>query len=223
MVHLSHETLSEVLDGGPVVGADEHLAGCPVCQGELEALRALRAELRELPELEPPAELWAAIEARLPIASSSARRSRLRWPGLVALQVAAMAAVFVIGIGLGRVWQPGEPAAEPTPPPLVTASEPGPSTLPQAMADVRRLGAQYDAAVANLQRLARQEGTQLPSLREQRLAGLDMLVDASRTALAAEPADPVLNAYLFAALEERDAVLQQINASDRSGSGSLWR
>lgn len=221
MEHLNHETLSELMDGGRVAGADEHLAGCPACRGELQALRALSGELRELPELEPPAELWAAIEARLPIASS-ARRFRLRWPGLVALQVAAMAAVFVIGIGLGRVSQPGEPPVEATPPQLVVA-EPGPGTLAEAMSDVRRLGAQYDAAVANLQRLARQEGTQLPSLTEQRLAGLDMLVEASRTALAAEPADPVLNAYLFAALEERDAVLQQMNASDRSGPGSLWR
>lgn len=221
MVHLSHETLSELLDGGAVTGAEAHLAGCPVCQGELEALRGLRAELRELPELDPPPDLWAAIEARIPAAPGS-RRSRLRWPALIALQVAAMAAVFVIGIGLGRVSQPGEPATEGASSQLVVA-EPGPSTLPEAMGEVRRLGAQYDAAVANLQRLARQEGTQLPSLTEQRLAGLDMLVEASRTALAAEPADPVLNAYLFAALEERDAVLQQISASDQPGSGPLWR
>lgn len=221
MVHLSNETLSELLDGGPVPGAEEHLAGCPVCQGELEALRGLRAELRELPELDPPPDLWAGIEARIPTALGN-RRSRLRWPGLVALQVAAMAAVFVIGIGLGRVSQPGESSTDGTSPELVVA-EPAPSTLAEAMGDVRRLGAQYDAAVANLQRLARQEGTQLPSLTEQRLAGLDMLVDASRTALAAEPADPVLNAYLFAALEERDAVLQQIRASEQPGRGNLWR
>ncbi len=221
MVHLSHEALSELLDGGPAPGAEEHLTGCPVCQGELEAMRGLRAELRELPELEPPPELWALIESRLPVAARR-RRARLRWPGLVALQVAAMAAVFVIGIGLGRVSQPGESPADTAMPQLVVV-EPSPSTLAEAMGDVRRLGAQYDAAVANLQRLARQEGTQLPSLAEQRLAGLDMLVEASRTALAAEPADPALNAYLFAALEERDAVLQEINASEQSGSGSLWR
>lgn len=221
MVHLSHETLSELLDGGPTPGAEEHLAGCPACQGELETMRGLRAELRELPELDPPAELWARIESQLPIAARR-ERSRLRWPGVIALQVAAMAAVFVIGIGLGRVWEPGEPSADTATPQLVVA-ESGPSTLAEAMGDVRRLGAQYDAAVANLQRLARQEGTQLPSLSEQRLAGLDMLVEASRTALAAEPADPVLNAYLFSALEERDAVLQQISAAEQSGSGSLWR
>jgi hypothetical protein len=192
-----------------------------VCQGELEALRGLRAELRELPDLEPPPELWARIEAGLPLARRRARAG-LRWPRLVALQVAAMAAVFVIGIGLGRVSRPDELASDTGTPQLVVA-EPGPSTLAEAMGDVRRLGAQYDAAVANLQRLASREGTQLPSLNEQRLAGLDMLVEASRTALAAEPADPVLNAYLFAALEERDAVLQQIRASEQSGSGTLWR
>jgi len=221
MVHLSHEALSELLDGGPAPGAEEHLAGCPVCQGELEALRGLRAELRELPDLEPPPELWARIEAGLPLARQRARAG-LRWPRLVALQVAAMAAVFVIGIGLGRVSRPDDLASDTGTPQLVVA-EPGPSTLAEAMGDVRRLGAQYDAAVANLQRLASREGTQLPSLNEQRLAGLDMLVEASRSALAAEPADPVLNAYLFAALEEREAVLQQIRASEQSGSGTLWR
>ena len=221
MVHLSHETLSELLDGGPTPGAEEHLAGCPVCQGELEAMRTLRMELRELPELEPPPELWARIESGLPIAARRGR-ARTRWPGLIALQVAAMAAVFVIGIGLGRVSRPDESPTDVATPQLVVA-EAEPGTLAEAMSDVRRLGAQYDAAVANLQRLARQEGTQLPSLTEQRLAGLDMLVEASRTALAAEPADPVLNAYLFAALEERDAVLQQINASEQSVSGNLWR
>jgi hypothetical protein len=221
MVHLSHETLSELLDGGPAPAAEEHLAGCPMCQAELEALRGLRAELRELPELEPPPELWARIEAQLPVARRRGR-SHLRWPGLIALQVAAMAAVFVIGIGLGRVSQSGESPTD-TAAPQVVVAEASPSTLAEAMGEVRRLGAQYDAAVANLQRLARQEGTQLPSLTEQRLAGLDMLVEASRTALAAEPADPVLNAYLFAALEERDAVLQQIRDSEQSGSGILWR
>ncbi len=221
MVHLSHEALSELLDGGPAPGAKEHLTGCSVCQGELESMRRLRTGLRELPELEPPPELWTRIEAQLPVAGR-APRSRLRWPTLMALQVAAMAAIFVIGIGLGRVFQPEGPGNEGASP-LTVASQPEATTLSQAMVEVRRLGSQYDAALANRQRLARRDGTQLPSLSEQRLAGLDMLVDASRTALAAEPADPVLNAYLFAALEERDAVLQEIDASEQSGSGMLWR
>jgi uncharacterized protein YbaR (Trm112 family) len=221
MVHLSAEMLSELLDGSLVAGAEEHLTACPVCRGELEAVRRLRTELRELPELDPPPELWSEIEARL-TAGRRARRTRRRWPRVLALQVAAMAAVFVIGLGLGRMFQSrgseGEGAGGPE-----LASTPAPASLAEAMAEVRQLGSEYDAALRNLQRLARQEGAPLPSLSEQRLAGLDMLVEASRTALAAEPADPVLNSYLFAALEEREAVLREMGVSPSAGSDVLWR
>jgi hypothetical protein len=36
MGHLSEESLSELLDGGPAPGAAEHLSSCPVCQGGCE-------------------------------------------------------------------------------------------------------------------------------------------------------------------------------------------
>lgn len=214
MVHLSEETLSELLDGGPAAGAEEHLSGCPVCQGELEALRQLRAELRELPELEPPPELWTRIEERLPY-DGSARRSRSYFSRGTALRVAAMAAVFVIGIGLGRVFQSNDA--------VTGGGQPQAATVVDAMAEVQQLGSRYDAALRNLQRLAQQEGTPLRSVNEQRLVRLDMLVEASRTALAAEPADPVLNSYLFAALEERDAVLREMDAERTSGSSTMWK
>jgi hypothetical protein len=222
MVHLSAETLSELMEGDPVPGALEHLSNCPVCQGELEMLRQLRTELRELPELDPPPELWSRIEVGLP-AARRLGRFKLGWPSLVALQAAAMAAVFVVGLGLGRaLFQSGEAESESTLP-QVAIEEPTATSLADAMAQVRLRGVEYDAALHNLERLARQEGTAVPLLAEQRLARLDMLVEASRTALAAEPADPVLNSYLFAALEERDIVLQQIRASQASGSDVLWR
>jgi hypothetical protein len=214
MVHLSEETLSELLDGGPAAGAEEHVSSCPVCQGELEALRRLRAELRELPELEPPPELWTRIEERLPY-GGGARRSRPFFSRSTVLRVAAMAAVFVIGLGLGRVFQPDVAGTE--------GGLPEAATITDAMAEVQQLGSQYDAALRNLQRLAQREGSPLPSVNEQRLVRLDMLVEASRTALAAEPADPVLNSYLFAALEERDAVLREMDAERTSGSSTMWR
>ncbi|MEE9134112.1 MAG: hypothetical protein V3U13_11180 [Gemmatimonadota bacterium] len=221
MVHLNEETLSELLDGGPVAGAQEHLTSCPVCQGELEVLRQLRTELRELPELEPPAALWSRIEAGLPVAAR-ARRSRFGRPMLIAMQVAAMLAVFVLGLSLGRMFQPGEPGADGASPALARG-QPAAVTLAEAMAEVRRLGTEYDAALGSLQRLAGQEGMPMPSLTGQRLASLDMLVEASRTALSMEPADPVLNSYLFAALEERDAVLREMDTSQVTGSEVLWR
>jgi hypothetical protein len=219
MVHLSEESLSELLDGGPAPGAAEHLSSCPACQGELESLRQLRTELRELPDLDPPPELWARIEAGLPYGQPSRRRGS--WAKRTALQAAAMAAVFVIGLSLGRVFEPGTETQDSQP--EAVSLQPSPATLADAMAEVRQLGTQYDLALQNLQRLAAQEGAPLPSLTEQRLVRLNMLVEASRTALAAEPADPLLNAYLFAALDERDAVLREMGAPEGTGSDVLWR
>lgn len=222
MVHLSDETLSELLDGGQVAGAAEHLAKCALCQSELDGLRQLRSELRELPALEAPPELWSRIADRLP-GDRARRRRRLGWPGLIALQAAAMAAVFVIGLGLGRLIQKGDSQPEGGVPELVVAQESGPASLSAAMAEVRRRGAEYDQALRTLQQLARQEGAPLPFVSRERLASLDALVEASRTALSADPADPMLNSYLFAALEERDAVMKQMNAAEQSGSELLWR
>jgi hypothetical protein len=163
--------------------------------------------------------LWARIEAGLPYGQPSRRRRS--WPKLIALQAAAMAAVFVIGLSLGRLFQPGEETQDSLP--QVASVQASPATLGDAMAEVRQLGSQYDVALQNLQRLAAQEGAPLPSLTEQRLVRLNMLVEASRTALAAEPADPLLNAYLFAALDERDAVLREMGAPPGTGSDVLWR
>lgn len=218
MVHLTEETFSELLDGGRVAGAEDHLAGCTVCRGELEMLRRLRSELRELPELEAPPEQWEEIAARLPYG----RRPWSRGPRLMALQVAAMAAVFVIGLGLGSMFRSSEPAGEASLAQVVV-DQPAATSLPDAMADVQRLSAQYNAALANLERLAQYEGAPIPLLAEQRLASLNALVEASRTALSAEPADPVLNAYLFAALEERDVVLRQMGAQQGTRPGVMWR
>ena len=228
MVHLTEEALSELLDGGRVEGADEHLGGCPRCRGELETLGQLRAELRELPDLEAPPETWTQVAARLQVGDPG-RRYRLSWPGRrVALQAAAMAAVFVIGLGLGRSFGPGTPAGgdQAGEAAQLASQEVRPATpLVDALEEVRRYGAQYDAALRNLERLARDRGTETgtPSVAAERLASLNALVDASRTALSADPADPVLNAYLFAALDERDAVLRELSASQGSGSRARWR
>jgi hypothetical protein len=223
VVHLNDEALSELLDGDGVAATKEHLASCESCQRELQALGNVRLALRELPELEPPGDLWARIESRLPVPSRT-RRSRLRWPGLIALQAAAMAAVFVLGLGLGRFFEPGQSGGSEA----VVAQRPVAETasagsLAEALAEVRRRGAEYDAALRDLERLARQEGAPVGSLAEQRLASLNLLVEASRTALTADPADPVLNAYLFAALEERDEVMRQMGTDPEDGSNVYWR
>jgi hypothetical protein len=222
VVHLNDEALSELLDGEGAADAVEHLAGCERCRMELAELRTVRAELRVLPDLEPPEYLWERIEAGMTVRSRSGRSGRLGWPSLIALQAAAMAAVFVIGLGLGRFFD-GDRAVESAPAQLAEGEEVSAGSLGEALAEVRRRGAEYDSALRVLERLARDEGAPVGSLEEQRLVSLNMLVEASRTALAADPADPVLNAYLFAALDERDAVMRQIGVDAGNRSVVLWR
>lgn len=218
MVHLSRETLSQLMDGVEVAGSDEHLAACDVCRGELEALEELRTELRSLPELEPPAGQWSAIEAR--VSGGRPGRRRLGRARAIALQAAAMAAVFVLGLGLGRMFGPAGEGPEAA----LTAGEPSAASLAEAMAEVRRRGIEYDAALNRLETIAREAGTPVPSLAQERLAALNVLVEASRTALSVEPADPILNSYLFAALEERDNVMRQMStAGGGTDSEVLWR
>jgi hypothetical protein len=129
--------------------------------------------------------------------------------------------VFVLGLGLGRIFQPGRSADDGAR--LERSGVQPTASLAVAMAEVRKRGVEYDAALRNLELLARQEGAPVPSLAQQRLVSLEMLVEASRTALSVEPTDPVLNSYLFAALEERDAVMREMTQSQESGSAVLWR
>ena len=226
MRHLKDETFSDLLDGVAVEGAEKHLARCPACRAQLESLDRLRARLRDLPLEEAPRHLWEGIEARL--SADPAKRRRMGWPSLVALQVAAMAAVFVIGLGLGSLFsdegsEVGLPA-EDSPVGSVSTVELPPASVEEAIAEVARQGAEYQAALRRLETMAQQAGTPLPSMTAERLAALDVLVEATRTALASDPGDPVLNSYLFAALEERDAVLRELaEAQVETTSGAKWR
>ena len=106
---------------------------------------------------------------------------------------------------------------------LVVADQPAPASLADAMADVRRLGSEYDLALRNLERAAQQQGATVPTLAQQRLVSLEALVEASRTALATDPTDPTLNSYLFAAIEERDAMMRELTAAQCTSSDVLWR
>lgn len=226
MDHLSPETLSEYLDGGVAPGAEEHLAGCPLCVAELEALRELREELRSLPELDAPPTLWAGIEARLPVGGRA--RWPGAWPGRVAIQAVAAAAVFVLGLGLGRMAFDGEPTrgdvAGVSSEPEGVVVQPAASTLSGAMDEARLRREQYDNALRRLESFARQSGAPLRPVAEERLAALDVLVEATQAALAAEPADPVLNSYLFAAMEQRAEVLREIRTNNPNrDSDILWR
>lgn len=230
MTHLDIEALSSYMDGAAPPEVGEHLAGCAACHEELKTLVELRGRLRELPTLEPPPDSWAEIERRLP-------HGRGRFAGLLSArrvrQVAGIAAVFLAGFGVGRLFLPDAPISEPVAE-VAEVAEPPEATrlvvgdpsdeLDEAMAEVQRRGVEYERALRRLERIARDMGTPMPRMAEQELAVLDALVEASRRGVEVEPSDPVLNAYLFAALDRRADVIRQVGArAADADEGTVWR
>lgn len=92
-MHATTEQLLSLRDGQPV-GADAaaHVAGCERCRYALHGLKQVRADLRDLPLLDPPPALWRNVMA----ATAGAQgRAVNRWP--VWLGVAAS---LVLGTAL---------------------------------------------------------------------------------------------------------------------------
>ncbi|HEY2814331.1 MAG TPA: zf-HC2 domain-containing protein [Acidimicrobiales bacterium] len=102
-VHLDEE-LSALLDGelapDEVETVNAHLARCASCRADLESIRAVRAQLRGAPAVDPPFGFYERLE----------RKRRSPW-AVVAAAVAIAAACIVV---VGFVIQPG-PATR-TPP-----------------------------------------------------------------------------------------------------------
>jgi hypothetical protein len=103
MQHLTLEALARLVDEPPDPAEAAHVRDCLPCRRELEEMRAQTHALAALPDPEPPARAWAALEAEL-------RReglvkdivpARRRLAGHPALRIAAAALVFLLGAGVG--------------------------------------------------------------------------------------------------------------------------
>lgn len=140
-----------------------HLGSCATCRAEAGAWRRLFAEAAALPRaIEPPRDLWPAIDARLdePVVRPLRRRIVFRLPALAAAAVAlvvltAAATTFLLrssDTAMARKLKGQEPsvAAEPRSEDLlrVLAAQDLP---PRTMAVVERNLAVIDAAIAELE------------------------------------------------------------------------
>lgn len=137
------ECLSE---GGPVPATlAGHVAGCPACNREVEAMRASLGVTASLPELEPAADLTSRIlmEARTVRATRQRRAATtfmLVARGMAYATASLAVMVVVFGAALGNPASEAAPVAESAP--VVTASSdagPSPEALRKAADTVKTL------------------------------------------------------------------------------------
>src|SRR5688500_8542151 len=93
-MHLSLEVLARLVDESPAASEADHLAMCASCGAELKALKAQTRDLRALPDMQPPTEIWAALEASLVDEGVIRERFAQRIPFL---RIAAGISLFLLG------------------------------------------------------------------------------------------------------------------------------
>jgi len=231
------DLLSGYLDGDLDAGArrdiDRHLAGCAECRAvvaDLETVRQAASAWAKRADAPAP-DLWPAIASRLtgPRESASSpgdggaasviaitshpawyrRRFSLGLP-----ELAAAAALVAAVSGALMASRPGvsSPAASTgSPAPVVAEVEydsAGVEAVPASFAD-----AQYDAAVIDLERVLLEQRERLDPrtvvVLERNLRVIDDAIREARQALAADPANALLNAHLAGARQRKLDLLRR--------------
>jgi anti-sigma factor RsiW len=214
---------------------DAHLATCVACPPALAELRAIAQAARTLPEIPPPSDLWPGVEARIAAYARSAaaleteeaqaasaapapipmpvrpeararrgsavRGLTLSWPQLVA------AGLLLAALSGGGVWfatrgvrgQAAGPAGGLQGATIQPASAEGDPTYAAEVADLERT---LDARRGQL------DPTTVRTI-ESNLHIIDLATAQARQALAADPSNPYLKAYLSRTMRQKVDVLKQ--------------
>jgi hypothetical protein len=93
-MHATVHQLLSLRDGEPVdAGAARHVEHCTICAAELARLGRVRQRMQSLAPIEPPAQAWNQIAARIQV-SESPRRSRMPWAFAAAAAVAVVSGIL---------------------------------------------------------------------------------------------------------------------------------
>jgi len=179
-----------------------HLAACAKCQ----KLRAQDAQLLTLTRnLEKPVAsplLWAKIENALHAEQQRNRRyGLLNWPAQK-WTLLRLAAVLLLGIGLGSyfLFKP-----KPDAPRLLAGA---------ALQQVEKREQEYVEAIAALERAALPQmaklDTELMLLYRDRLETIDAQIARCQEALAENPSNAHIRRYLLAALQDKKETLREL-------------
>jgi hypothetical protein len=162
----------------------------------LDADDLLLTGIQRLTDSRPGRDLWTGIEARIAPRVAARRSVTFTLPQL------ALAATLLIAISGSVSWlalQPRSTASAPPETPIQAVAEPAAAIR----TDVERASfadAQYDAAVADLERILREQSERLDPqtvmVIERSLQAIDEAIQQSRAALDADPANTYLNSHL---------------------------
>jgi hypothetical protein len=203
--------LDGALESGTRATVEEHARSCARCEALIGDLSALVRDARALPDLVPPRDLWAGIEARiqapvvsLPAARMAAPRPRWRttaWLGAAAAALIAATAGITYTVAMHQAREQGRLAMAP---PGATAPVTNVAVLP-----VERV---YDQEIARLQHILRERRSTLDSgtvaVIERNLRIIDAAIEQSRAALEKDPASGLLNDQLNSALTQKVELLR---------------
>lgn len=226
MSHLSTDRLAAFADDTPTADEATHLAGCWDCRAEVAAYRRLARLSAMAPVPMEPLTAWSRLAPQLraeglivdlgrsvapalggaEVLPLPARRGGMPW----VTRVAAGLALLVGGAALGRFSVQAPVAAEP-----VVAAAPSFGSTEEALQVLTAAQQQYQTAAAFL--AAQDTGSRFVGMNQDayrtRLAALDEIAAAARTALYRTPQDPMLNQYYLTTLGAREATLRQIGAT----------
>lgn len=234
MSHLSTERLAAIADDTPTADEATHLAGCWDCRAELAAYRRLARMAAMAPVPLEPLSAWSRLAPQLraegiivdaarlergggagitPIDGRGAPRLQFAVPRW-AIRAAAGLALVVGGAALGRVSAPGADAPD-LAAALPVAAAPSFRSSDEALRVLTSAQQQYQSAAAFL--AAQDTSSRFIGMNQDayaaRLAALDEIAAAARTALYRTPQDPMLNQYYLTTLGAREATLRQIGAT----------
>jgi hypothetical protein len=201
------DRLSEYVDDELVpaerLQLEQHLLDCARCRETVDELRDVAAAARRLEDTPPATDLWPAVAAALPRASSRGWHLTLSMPQALAASVLLMA---VSGL---TVWMSMSTRTAVTDVPAATRIErPEPAVVATTVSDP-----QYDRAVADLTKLLDERRGRLDPrtvrVIERNLATIDRAINEALAALKQEPTDAYLAGHVIEQRRRKLSLLRQ--------------
>jgi hypothetical protein len=229
-LHLPIERLADLADGIAAPSERDHLASCGRCASELDAYRRLVVMAAdERRRIGPPSTSWESLRDALQGEGLIAAPGRpLRRPvplsvwvrravaAVVLLASAAVAGRMSAGltgrdaIALGSA-APAGPVFEGS---AQTVSNTGTFASPEAaLEQLERAQRAYEEAAMYLAEHDSSSSYGRSDQYRTRLAALDMASETFQRALTDAPEDPVINQYLLATMNAREATIRRIGTT----------